>query len=266
MILTKKRLEFGLPLAILLLISATTLQDLLASVLLERGFFISESLLFKIVWVLFFPAIAGLWYFRKTRLVKSGSASKYIGFVLIITAIHLVLAGWLISLIARFGMGLPFSFIGVEKYIIAHQGPVILLLYGLVFGGLIHFREEKAEDDPVSMGRDIYSKVIPVRRGRKLIPVPVKEILYIKSENPYSCLVTPQGRYLTSKSLKQLQRELDPTVMVRIHRSTIVNVKMIQELRSRLNGDYDVYLKNNEQLRWSRNYPGRLQELLHLGH
>lgn len=261
MLLTKNRLEYGVPLAVLLLICATTLQDVLASLLMERGFFISESLLFKMVWLLFLPAVAGLWYSKKAWIRRPAAVGKYIGLALIITALHLVLAGWLISLIARFGMALPFTFSSVEKYLIAHQGPVILLLYGLIMGGMVYYRKEKNEATPL----EGYSKIISIRQGRRLIPVPVKDVFYIKSENPYSCLITQQGRYLTNKSLKQLQEELDPVEMVRIHRSTIVNVEMIRELKSRLNGDYDVWLKNDEQLRWSRNYPDRLKELLHLG-
>ena len=98
-----------------------------------------------------------------------------------------------------------------------------------------------------------------------MISIPAEEILCIRSETPYSRLLTADGQYLTNNNLKQWQEQLDPEFMVRIHRSTIVNVKMIRELKSRANGDYDVWLENDLCLRWSRNYPERLRALLHLG-
>jgi DNA-binding LytR/AlgR family response regulator len=161
-------------------------------------------------------------------------------------------------------MMLPFTFSGVEKYLIAHQGPVVLLFYVLVLGGINYFQAKEEEKDSGGTLAQKYIDHIPVRQGRRVIPIAIGKILWIQAESPYSCLYTYEGKYLIHTSLKQLQTALDPEVMVRIHRSTIVNVNRIQELRSRSNGDYDVLLQNGKLLRWSRNYPGHLKELLRL--
>jgi two-component system LytT family response regulator len=265
MILTRKRLTYGFPLAVLLLVSATTLQDLLGSLLLDRGFYISESLLFKLVWVLFLPAVAGMGYYFRAKAEWPKAIWKYLMMTLLLTGLHLLLAGGLISFTARFLMERPFSFSSVERYLIVHQGPVILLLYGLIFSFIRYYQKESIMDAEPEADIRTYPAVIPVRRGRKLIPISVNEIHYIKSESPYTGIITRKGKYLSNRSLKEFQTELDPSVMVRIHRSTIVNVEKVKALKSRSNGDYDVWLENGELLRWSRNYPDQLKKLLHLG-
>lgn len=263
MLLTKNILEYGLPVAITLIVAITVFQDLLAALLLDRGFYLSESLLFKVVWLLFLPMGIGLWYFLKKTAQRFQSVWAASVLVILIAVLHLLFAGAMITVIAQEGLALPFTFSGIEKYLIVHQGALVILLYGLITGLILYVEtaKNKASGSPIPSS---YPEMVSVRHGRKTIPIPIKEILYIQSENPYSCIVTPEGKYLTSKSLKQLQGEMDPEKMVRVHRSTIVNVEQIKELKSRLNGDYDLLLHNGKMLRWSRNYPNHLKEVLRL--
>ena len=53
-----------------------------------------------------------------------------------------------------------------------------------------------------------------------------------------------------------------PALFVRIHRSTIVNVDRIQELRSSFNGEHVVVLRNGSRLTMSRGYRDALQDRL----
>jgi two-component system LytT family response regulator len=59
--------------------------------------------------------------------------------------------------------------------------------------------------------------------------------------------------------MKQLEERLDPARFVRIHRSRIVNVERVRELRHLSHGDYEVTLANDVSLRVSR---GRRKQLL----
>ena len=49
---------------------------------------------------------------------------------------------------------------------------------------------------------------------------------------------------------------------MRIHRSTIVNIDRIKELRPLFNGDHVVILRDGTRLTLSRNYRDRLSSLL----
>ena len=61
-----------------------------------------------------------------------------------------------------------------------------------------------------------------------------------------------------------MERQLDPSVFVRIHRSTIIRLDRVKELRRQFEGSYLVVLKDGTQLKSSRNYRDSLQSLLGL--
>ncbi|MFZ6179890.1 LytTR family DNA-binding domain-containing protein [Nannocystis pusilla] len=55
---------------------------------------------------------------------------------------------------------------------------------------------------------------------------------------------------------------LDPHSFARIHRSTIVRIERIHEVRSLLGGDYEVVLRDGTSLTTSRGHRHRVQALL----
>ncbi|REL29822.1 LytR/AlgR family response regulator transcription factor [Thalassotalea euphylliae] len=67
---------------------------------------------------------------------------------------------------------------------------------------------------------------------------------------------------LHRETLTSLEKQLDPNVFVRIHRSTIVRRSSVIELRPNENGDYSVILKSGEQLTLSRRNKGKLEALI----
>ncbi|MBK7245446.1 MAG: LytTR family transcriptional regulator [Saprospiraceae bacterium] len=82
----------------------------------------------------------------------------------------------------------------------------------------------------------------------------VDEILYCSANPPYITLHLDGKKYLHTEPLKSISFRLNPNQFVRIHKSTIVNIDRVVSYTTRLNGDYDLTLKNNVQLRLSRNY------------
>lgn len=62
-------------------------------------------------------------------------------------------------------------------------------------------------------------------------------------------------------TMKELERELDPTQFIRIHRCTIVNIECVLEFRPRPRGDYVVKLLDGKELIMSRNSKYRQQFL-----
>jgi len=61
--------------------------------------------------------------------------------------------------------------------------------------------------------------------------------------------------------LKKIAGELDRR-FVKIHRSCIVNMDKVISYKSRLNGDYDVSLSGDIQVRLSRNYAKEFKEVI----
>jgi two-component system LytT family response regulator len=108
-----------------------------------------------------------------------------------------------------------------------------------------------------------YSDVLKLKIGSKILTLPTSSIEFISTEKPYSIVHTNNKKILDSKSLKEFETELDPTVFLRVHRSSIINATYVKELKSRSNGDYDAILENGKVIRLSRHFRSNWEQLIH---
>ncbi|MBM7116467.1 LytTR family transcriptional regulator DNA-binding domain-containing protein [Archangium primigenium] len=97
--------------------------------------------------------------------------------------------------------------------------------------------------------------------GRVLF-VPVSEVDWLEAEDDYVQVHAGRSTYLLRQSLRVLESRLDPHHFVRIHRSTIVNVQRIHEMRPLFHGEYQVLLRDGTGLKLSRGYRDRARHLL----
>lgn len=86
------------------------------------------------------------------------------------------------------------------------------------------------------------------------------DVDWIEAAGNYVVLHVGTKRHLMRESMSRLDQQLDPQRFVRIHRSTIVNVKRIQEFYPASHGDYNVILKDGQQLFLSRHYRKKLRD------
>ena len=89
--------------------------------------------------------------------------------------------------------------------------------------------------------------------------VKIADIDWIEAADYYASLHVGGKAYLLRRSIAQLAQTLDPHMFCRIHRSTIVNLKRVAGLIINDEGEYDVRLEDNTQLRVSRRYRPELQ-------
>ena len=92
--------------------------------------------------------------------------------------------------------------------------------------------------------------------------VKISEIDWIEAADYYACLHLRTKTHLLRRRMSDLERELDPTVFCRIHRSSIVNINRIRGLEVAEDGEYEVTLDTGARLRLSRRYRKQLQSLL----
>ena len=71
-------------------------------------------------------------------------------------------------------------------------------------------------------------------------------------------------KHLYDERLSQLELTIDPSVFVRIHRSHIINIESVVELRPHFKGEYYVILKNNATLKMSRFFKDNLKRLINI--
>lgn len=97
-----------------------------------------------------------------------------------------------------------------------------------------------------------YLERIPVETRGKTRIVSVADIDYITASGPYAELHIGDKVLLIRESMQVLEDRLDPWRFVRIHRSIIVRLELIDTLMRASGGDYEVRLKTGATLRVSR--------------
>ena len=107
-----------------------------------------------------------------------------------------------------------------------------------------------------------YLERIAVEVKGKVRPVPVDQIQYITADGPYAELHTVERRYIIRESMQHLEERLDPGQFMRVHRSVIVRLDLVEMLHRGAGGDYELQLKNGGRLRVSRSRRDALERWL----
>ena len=95
---------------------------------------------------------------------------------------------------------------------------------------------------------------IGVRDRGRLRMVRVDRILWVRAAGGLSELHLEEGVPIrVSPGLGRMEERLSPLGFVRIHRSTLVNLRVVGELRHKASGNYVVTLRNGCRLELSRN-------------
>jgi len=98
-----------------------------------------------------------------------------------------------------------------------------------------------------------------VKTGGRVYPVRVEDVESIEAAGHYIELRTSTGAHLVRDAIADVAARLDRARFVRIHRSTIVNVDKVAELRPVLHGEYEVVLADGRRVRCSRTFAADLQ-------
>jgi two-component system, LytTR family, response regulator len=103
---------------------------------------------------------------------------------------------------------------------------------------------------------------IMVRSGGRVMFVKVEEIDWVEAAGDYVSIHSGKKSWLLRETISALEKRLTPYGFARIHRSTIVQLRRVSELRTLDNGEYLVLLADGTQLRLSRNYRQALEPLI----
>lgn len=118
---------------------------------------------------------------------------------------------------------------------------------------------ETMHDDAARAGPDAAPGAAPsfpdrlqFRQRRRLISLDVGEISWVQGASQYCRVHTRRGEFLLARTLASIECELDPERFFRIHRSAIVNVACVREVRSCGNGRYNIHLQGGLALPMGR--------------
>ena len=107
-----------------------------------------------------------------------------------------------------------------------------------------------------------YPQVLPIREDSGTVRLDVRTIDWIDAAGDYMCVHADGRTYVLRETMKSLEAVLDPTVFQRVHRSTIVNVHRVKRLRPHTNGEYFLTLEDGQEIKLSRSYRDRVDQLL----
>jgi two-component system LytT family response regulator len=103
---------------------------------------------------------------------------------------------------------------------------------------------------------------LTIKNNGRIYFVETSAIDWIQAEGNYVTLHAVAIKHLLRIKMNQLEERLNPQVFFRIHRSTIVNIQSIKELRSYFNGAYMVLLTDNTKIFSSRGYRENVEQIL----
>lgn len=92
---------------------------------------------------------------------------------------------------------------------------------------------------------------VAVRSGSKIHVIPTEQIIYLEADGDYVKIHAKDGAFLKEKTMRYFESVLNEKKFVRIHRSFIVNVEMIQKVEYYDKESHVAVLKNNENLKVS---------------
>lgn len=104
-----------------------------------------------------------------------------------------------------------------------------------------------------------YLSVVKVKTGSETRYVAIDEVRWIEAYDNYIKCFMKEGLVVVRSTLTGVEKELDPEVFQRIHRSCIVALREVDLIRGN-GGSYEVVLKDRNSLRLSRTYKTALEE------
>ncbi|MET0257569.1 MAG: LytTR family transcriptional regulator DNA-binding domain-containing protein [Methylobacterium sp.] len=122
--------------------------------------------------------------------------------------------------------------------------------------------EAMPEDDgEAAAGR--WEKLINIKDRGQIFRVPVDSIEHIEAAGDYMCIYTGDNSLILRETMKDLERRLDPLVFQRVHRSTIVNLNQVRQVKPHTNGECFLVLDSGAQVKVSRSYRDVVARFVH---
>jgi two-component system LytT family response regulator len=125
----------------------------------------------------------------------------------------------------------------------------------------------RLEQLAADLGRPAHSDAIyatdriPVKTGGRVMVIRIADVDWVKAEHDYVSLYVGSKSWLVRETISSIEARFANSGFVRIHRSTLVNVDRIRELRPLEKGEFRVVLQDGVELKLSRNFRAALPRL-----
>ena len=98
--------------------------------------------------------------------------------------------------------------------------------------------------------------------GNGIRPVDVAGIFYVESEGDYLQLAVAGERLRIRERMKDIEEQVGDDGFVRIHRSVLVNLQHVREMRPKKHGDYEFLMADGARFVSGATYRGNVRRIL----
>jgi len=116
------------------------------------------------------------------------------------------------------------------------------------------------DDQPAS---NRFEKLINIKDRGQIFRVDVDTIERIDAAGDYMCIYTGDNTLILRETMKDLEKRLDPRRFQRVHRSTIVNLDLVRQVKPHTNGECFLVLDSGAQVKVSRSYREVVARFVH---
>ena len=108
-----------------------------------------------------------------------------------------------------------------------------------------------------------FEKLINIKDRGQIFRVDVDSIERIDAAGDYMCIYTADNSLILRETMKDLEKRLDPRNFQRVHRSTIVNLSQVRQVKPHTNGECFLMLESGAQVKVSRSYRDVVARFVH---
>jgi two-component system, LytTR family, response regulator len=108
-----------------------------------------------------------------------------------------------------------------------------------------------------------FEKMINIKDQGQIFRVDVDTIERIDAAGDYMCIQTGDNTLILRETMKDLEKRLDPRRFQRVHRSTIVNLDLVRQVKPHTNGECFLVLDSGAQVKVSRSYRDVVARFVH---
>jgi two-component system LytT family response regulator len=127
--------------------------------------------------------------------------------------------------------------------------------------GSLEELDTEGEGSNAAGGR--YEKMINIKDRGKIFRVNVEQIEHIEAAGDYMCIYTGDNSLILRETMKDLERRLNPQTFQRVHRSTIVNLDQVRQVKPHTNGECFLVLESGAEVKVSRSYRDVVARFVH---
>lgn len=123
--------------------------------------------------------------------------------------------------------------------------------------------DEMAAADTGEMASNRFEKLINIKDRGQIFRVDVDTIERIDAAGDYMCIYTGDNTLILRETMKDLEKRLDPRRFQRVHRSTIVNLDLVKQVKPHTNGECFLVLDSGASVKVSRSYRDVVARFVH---